>query len=177
MGRVNSKGYYAGTITIAPNLHIALQHLRHKRRPHCVRIDASCINWKAQLERSIQVANMGLIFLKTDCVVSWLGPESNNSDRVIELLQDVRHNVEVDWDILNILPSCKSGSNRTGSTTKQRSITEGRHRSGVCRVPPSHGQPMKLAGYVPFFSPNTSNGRGYCRKSGAQGTCSFNVAS
>lgn len=52
-----------------------------------VRVDAICINQEDILERSEQVAKMGLIYEKASSVLVWLGPLSLHSGVGMEILR------------------------------------------------------------------------------------------
>ena len=75
-----------GTIMVTPNLAVALRHLRRVERPRVVWIDALCIDQSNDREKGPQVALMGEIYRLASRVVAWLGPEEDNSNRGMELM-------------------------------------------------------------------------------------------
>lgn len=74
------------TIPIAKNLSIALRHLRHQTEKRQLWIDALCINQADKNERSSQIALMGDIYRRANCVIAWIGPEEENSSEALELI-------------------------------------------------------------------------------------------
>jgi hypothetical protein len=68
-------------------------------------IDAVCINQASTEEKSIQVANMGRVFATADRVISWLGPEENNSNIAFPFLQNAARRIDMDWDEFEVHPS------------------------------------------------------------------------
>ncbi|TFB01162.1 hypothetical protein CCMA1212_006981 [Trichoderma ghanense] len=58
------------------NLEAALRNLRHRNRPRVPWIDAICINQNDVMERN---ARMDLIYERSERVIVWLGPESEDS--------------------------------------------------------------------------------------------------
>ena len=77
-----------GLLPITKNLAGALQHLRHTNQERTLWIDAVCINQQDLEERGQQVALMKEIFQYSHRTLVWLGEESRDSQRAIEL---VRH--------------------------------------------------------------------------------------
>ena len=79
--------YVDGTPTpVTKNLYIALLHLRAIGLCNPWWIDAICINQEDVRERSHQVSMMRSIFRSASETVSWLGPASDDSDLVMDLL-------------------------------------------------------------------------------------------
>jgi hypothetical protein len=97
-----------GSISISRNLDIALRHIRHGKDPRWMWIDALCINQADSDEKSIQVTLMGLVFSQADYVIAWLGPEEQNSQYALELMQHMAEHVEVDWEFHQLRPSKNS---------------------------------------------------------------------
>ncbi|KAJ3572200.1 hypothetical protein NPX13_g5130 [Xylaria arbuscula] len=79
---LNDKPFHA-----TENLESALRNLRHHDRPRVLWIDAMCINQSNVTERNSQVQKMGLIYGRSQRVVVWLGPESEDSSDAIDFLQ------------------------------------------------------------------------------------------
>ncbi|KAF2630774.1 HET-domain-containing protein [Macroventuria anomochaeta] len=92
-----SSMHESGLASITENLDVTLRHLRHKRKPRSVWIDVLCINQANNKEKGTQAANMGTVFATANCVISWLGPEENNNNKAIALLQKVAQHLDVDW--------------------------------------------------------------------------------
>jgi hypothetical protein len=63
------------TFRVRENLFAALQHLRYKKEPRVVWIDAICINQEDDQEKSHQVRQMGTIYKHANIVVAWVGIE------------------------------------------------------------------------------------------------------
>ncbi|KAF2966877.1 hypothetical protein GQX73_g6694 [Xylaria multiplex] len=92
-------------ISITPNLAVALQHLRYQDEPRTLWIDAICINQNDLSEKSHQVAFMGEVYKHASRVIVWLGPEADNSDRALEVLNEIGSQVTVDWDSFTMSPT------------------------------------------------------------------------
>lgn len=76
------------SILVTKNLASALRHLRHVEETRTLWIDAVCINQQNVEERGQQVALMKNIFQRSQRTLVWLGDDSRDSHRAIEL---VRH--------------------------------------------------------------------------------------
>ncbi|KAK7754498.1 hypothetical protein SLS62_003518 [Diatrype stigma] len=79
-----------GIITsIRENLHEALLQIRNGNLEFSTSlwIDAICINQNDDAERSWQVNEMRTIFSQASLVYSWLGPEADDSDAAMKLLE------------------------------------------------------------------------------------------
>ncbi|KAM0798112.1 heterokaryon incompatibility protein-domain-containing protein [Usnea florida] len=85
--RIGSSGNE--TLAVTQNLAVALPYLRYEDKVRTLWIDAICINQQDLGERSRQVKRMADIFGLADRVVVWLGPEKDNSARVLHLLWDL----------------------------------------------------------------------------------------
>lgn len=72
------------------NLEAALRNLRYRDRPRVLWIDAICINQNDVMERNAQVQQMDLIYEKSQRVVVWLGPESEDSGDAIKFIRHLR---------------------------------------------------------------------------------------
>ena len=75
------------TVFVTKSLEIALRHLRYPEKPRTLWIDYVCINQKDVLERSQQVAQMGLIYEQAKSVLIWLGPATLDSGVGMEILR------------------------------------------------------------------------------------------
>jgi hypothetical protein len=75
------------TISVTKSLETALRHLRYPDRPRTLWVDYVCINQEDILERSQQVAKMGLIYERADSVLIWLGLATLNSRVGMEILR------------------------------------------------------------------------------------------
>ncbi|KAI8957120.1 HET-domain-containing protein [Daldinia sp. FL1419] len=99
-------------IWITRNLDVALRHLRYAREPRVMWIDALCINQADEIEKGPQVAMMSEIYQSARRVVAWLGPEENDSDQAMHLVDYVGSELELDaatWD-LRPAEGCKDPS-------------------------------------------------------------------
>jgi hypothetical protein len=78
-------------IQVTSNLAAALLAFRFKGyfEPGGMKIwiDAICINQEDIVERGLEVKKMGLIYGSAWNVISWLGPEKDNSNKALELLE------------------------------------------------------------------------------------------
>ncbi len=86
------------------NLVAAMRHLRHKHNPRVVWVDALCINQKDDAEKGPQVSMMGEIYRLATRVVAWLGPERDNSNRAMEMMEYIGSQVEVDFKTQSMQP-------------------------------------------------------------------------
>ncbi|CAJ2501338.1 Uu.00g041910.m01.CDS01 [Anthostomella pinea] len=93
-----SRAQQRTTILATQNLVVALRHLRYVDKPRVMWMDALSINQKADVEKSSQVAKMGEVFRLATRVVAWLGPEENDSDHAIGLMEYFGSQIDVDWD-------------------------------------------------------------------------------
>ena len=87
------------SIPVTQNLEEALQHLRWKKKPRTLWIDALCIDQRNIEERAQQVAIMGRIYAKANGVIAWIGPESGNSTIAFDCLATINDNVELNDDL------------------------------------------------------------------------------
>jgi hypothetical protein len=79
-------GSYIGVTT---TLFHALQDLRHDTMPRTIWADAICINQDDIKERQQQVSLMGIIYSKAARVVTYIGPEKDNSSAALDLMEDL----------------------------------------------------------------------------------------
>ncbi|KIL95627.1 hypothetical protein FAVG1_00364 [Fusarium avenaceum] len=75
-------------VSITPNLHLALIHLRLPDKARTLWIDALCIDQSFHGERNQQVRIMGDIYKSARQVVVWLGEAADDSHLVFEHLED-----------------------------------------------------------------------------------------
>ncbi|CVL00511.1 hypothetical protein FPRO06_06136 [Fusarium proliferatum] len=75
-------------ISITPNLHSALVHLRSPNTVRTLWVDALCINQSVHGERNQQVRIMGDIYKSASQVVVWLGDEADDSHLVFQHIND-----------------------------------------------------------------------------------------
>jgi hypothetical protein len=72
---------------IRPNLHLFLQTIRTDKT-QLIWTDAICIEQKNAEERTHQVEMMGKIYGSAESSLVWLGPAADDSDLVIDLMND-----------------------------------------------------------------------------------------
>ncbi|KAI1372126.1 heterokaryon incompatibility protein-domain-containing protein [Hypoxylon crocopeplum] len=82
---------------VTQNLATAIIHLRHHDRSRTIWADAICINQDDILERSHQVAMMGLIYRLARRVVAFIGPEEIDSTYLLGRLDEISQNIDVDF--------------------------------------------------------------------------------
>ncbi|KAM0544094.1 hypothetical protein ACHAPJ_011976 [Fusarium lateritium] len=75
-------------VSITPNLHSALTHLRSTSKVRTLWVDALCINQSTHGERNQQVRIMGDIYKSARQVVVWLGDAADDSHLVFDYLND-----------------------------------------------------------------------------------------
>ncbi|KAF5965366.1 heterokaryon incompatibility het-6 [Fusarium coicis] len=75
-------------VSITPNLHSALIHLRSPDTVRTLWVDALCINQSVHGERNQQVRIMGDIYKSARQVVVWLGDAADDSQLVFQHLND-----------------------------------------------------------------------------------------
>ncbi|KAH8891501.1 HET-domain-containing protein [Thozetella sp. PMI_491] len=75
-------------VSITTSLHGALKALRQQTEV-LLWADSLCINQNDQDERSQQVQLMSAIYARAESVAIWLGPESDNSNLGLELLDNI----------------------------------------------------------------------------------------
>lgn len=85
-------------IDVTRDFEEALRYLRYEDRPRIFWIDAICVNQQDLDERSEQVKRMAGIYSNAKRVVVWLGPESDDSDTAMNLLEALDGKIEVGFD-------------------------------------------------------------------------------
>lgn len=86
-----------GIISVTQNLDIALRHLRNRDQERVLWVDAICINQRDLAERSSQVPLMTRIYSVARQVVVWLGPEQDDGEYALSLLDSWGSKVKIDW--------------------------------------------------------------------------------
>ncbi|CZR54220.1 uncharacterized protein PAC_04103 [Phialocephala subalpina] len=94
-----------GNLRVTQNLAVALRHLRFQDQSHTIWIDAICINQSDSVEKGSQVAMMGDIYRLATSVVVWLGPQADNSDRAMQIMNFLGQQVEVNFVYVQMKPS------------------------------------------------------------------------
>ena len=74
------------SVSVTKSLETALRHLRYPDKPRALWVDYVYINQEDVLERSQQVARMGLIYEQASSVLIWLGLATLNSRAGMEIL-------------------------------------------------------------------------------------------
>jgi hypothetical protein len=82
-------------LPISRNLLVALEHLRLRKKPRLLWIDAICINQDDIPERSEQVNKMGSIYSKARRVVLWLGEEADDSTLALATLKALGEGIDL----------------------------------------------------------------------------------
>jgi len=82
-----------------------MRHFRYERGYRMIWIDALCIDQRSTQEKNKQVAAMGRIFSTASTVMIWLGPEKDDSDSALDLIEHIGHHVEVNWSSHVLYPS------------------------------------------------------------------------
>ena len=93
------QGVKSAALSVTRNLYQGLKHLRQTRWSTVLWIDQICVDQKNLEERGKQVLRMPDIYSLAQGVVVWLGPEEDNSNVAIEVLNDVGQDVTVDWNL------------------------------------------------------------------------------
>jgi len=75
------------TLLITPNCGSAMRHLRNKKSPSALWIDAICIDQDSLIDRNHQVSLMGEIYKAANHVFIWLGSGSPEVDHAIVNIQ------------------------------------------------------------------------------------------
>lgn len=94
------QGVKSAALSVTRNLFEGLKHLRQTRRSTVLWIDQICVDQKNLEERGEQVLRMPDIYSLAHGVVVWLGPEKDNSNVVMEVLNDIGQDVTMDWNLL-----------------------------------------------------------------------------
>ncbi|CAM1503287.1 Fc.00g080630.m01.CDS01 [Cosmosporella sp. VM-42] len=85
------------TITVTPDLEVALRHLRNKHEDVTFWVDSICIDQANIAERSQQVALMSDIYRQALEVVIWLGPRDDDSNQALGLLSYIGQQAQAAW--------------------------------------------------------------------------------
>ncbi|KAK3385636.1 heterokaryon incompatibility protein-domain-containing protein [Podospora didyma] len=72
---------------VTPNLHSALQQMRHAQRDRTLWVDALCINQADAAEKDSQVQRMAAIYRLAERVLVWLGVASSDSGLAMATLK------------------------------------------------------------------------------------------
>ncbi|KAK3725193.1 hypothetical protein LTR37_000704 [Vermiconidia calcicola] len=72
-------------VDVTPALEEAMPHLAKLTRTTYLWIDQVCIDQDDVAERSVQVAMMGRIYRRAERLLVWMGPETPDSSKVLEL--------------------------------------------------------------------------------------------
>ncbi len=80
-------------LLITESLHNALRDLRYQDENRLIWADAICINQEDVSELSAQVAIMGQIYRRASQVVTYIGPEQDDSSEAIAFAQELDNNV------------------------------------------------------------------------------------
>jgi hypothetical protein len=81
-------------LRIRSNLDSALRHLRSEVSDMVIWVDAVCINQDDPNEKSWQVDQMRRVYLQAECVLVWLGPSTDDSNKAIDTLVAQRRYIE-----------------------------------------------------------------------------------
>ncbi|KAF2006902.1 hypothetical protein P154DRAFT_421176 [Amniculicola lignicola CBS 123094] len=92
-------------IPVAVSLYSALEALRGKKEDVLVWVDGLCIDQQNRDERTEQVKLMTNIYTKAESVAIWLGPEADESDLAVELIQEVAANADSAEHISSLISS------------------------------------------------------------------------
>ncbi|CAO1599279.1 hypothetical protein XANCAGTX0491_003013 [Xanthoria calcicola] len=87
----------SAALSVTRNLFEGLKHLRQTRRSTVLWIDQICVDQKNLKERGKQVLRMPDIYSLAQGVVVWLGPEKDDSNVAMEVINDIGQQVTVDW--------------------------------------------------------------------------------
>ncbi|KAH7090323.1 heterokaryon incompatibility protein-domain-containing protein [Paraphoma chrysanthemicola] len=79
-------------IPVAVSLHDALRAVRRREEDIFVWVDALCIDQQNKEEKNRQIRLMGQIYSRATSVAIWIGPEFENSELAVPLLQKVKDN-------------------------------------------------------------------------------------
>ena len=93
------QGVRSAALSVTRNLFEGLKHLRQTRRSTVLWIDQICVDQKNLEERGEQVLRMPDIYSLAQGVIVWLGPEEDNSNVAMEILNDVGQDLAVDWGL------------------------------------------------------------------------------
>lgn len=91
IGKVGRK-----TLAVTQNLAEALPYFRYIDKPRVLWIDAICVDQQNLPERGQQVKRMAAIYSKAAQVLVWLGPQSDDSPLVFDLIENIAKHVKID---------------------------------------------------------------------------------
>lgn len=128
--QVQVQGFADCIIEVTRNLDVALRHLRQADQSRLMWIDAVCIDQLNNVEKGPQVGMMGDIYRLAESVVVWLGPEENDSDSAMWLMEAIGAEIEVDFDTCEMKPS----SIATDLTLSDESATISIDEEGLCSL-------------------------------------------
>ncbi|KAH8744450.1 heterokaryon incompatibility protein-domain-containing protein [Diaporthe sp. PMI_573] len=97
-----------GDIPITHNLEIALRHVRHPDKTRTLWVDSLCIDQSNNKEKGCQVNKMGEIYRLAERVIVWLGAEAHDSNRVLDLFEEMGSQVDFHPKTLSITPSSQA---------------------------------------------------------------------
>ena len=93
------QGVKSAALSVTRNLFEGLKHLRQTRRSTVLWIDQICVDQKNLEERKEQVLRMPDIYSLAQGVIVWLGPEEDDSNVAMEVLNDIGQDVTMDWNL------------------------------------------------------------------------------
>ncbi|TVY71440.1 Heterokaryon incompatibility protein 6 OR allele [Lachnellula suecica] len=92
-------------LPVTRNLAVALMHLRYSDKARVIWIDALCINQSDLAEKGPQVAQMGMAYRLAVRVVTWLGPEQDDSTHALQTLTWIGSQVDANHALWLVTPS------------------------------------------------------------------------
>jgi hypothetical protein len=98
-------------ISITHNLDEALRCFRYERKPRLLWADALCINQVSIGEKNHQVAMMGNIYSRAKRVLIWIGPERDESDKALGIMQQLCDHVNYNWQSITLLSKSQNRGN------------------------------------------------------------------
>ena len=86
---------------VTPSLESALRHLRHEETERTMWVDAVCINQRDDVEKSVHVKQMQLIYARTSHLIIWVGEANGDSDLGMETVKQVGGELKggTHWDV------------------------------------------------------------------------------
>ncbi|KAF2710666.1 hypothetical protein K504DRAFT_465738 [Pleomassaria siparia CBS 279.74] len=90
-------------IPVPVSLHGALEALREKKEGVLVWVDFLCIDQQNRDEKAQQLQYMTSIYSKADSVALWLGPEADESDSAVKLLNEISTNADYPERITSLI--------------------------------------------------------------------------
>jgi hypothetical protein len=91
-------------IFIRRNLDDALRRFRFEHTTRVLWTDALCINQDSTDEKNRQVAIMGEIYSRAKCVLIWIGPEEDESEKALDIMQHLSDRVYFNWYDVTLHP-------------------------------------------------------------------------